>query len=92
MVDREKVIKGLEHCGQPTECDGCPYDSEMDGCFRCLKDDALKLLKEQEPKLVNNIEIYPLDTVGDCPSCGLRVRKRYHPLRCGVCGQAIKWE
>lgn len=49
MADREKVIKGLQHCGQPTECDGCPYDSAMGGCFTNLKSDALELLKEQEP-------------------------------------------
>ena len=48
MADREKVIKGLEHCGQPTECDGCPYDSLTSGCFTKLKADALELLKEQE--------------------------------------------
>lgn len=48
MTELEKVIKGLEHCGRPTECNGCPYDSEMGGCFTNLKRDALKLLKEHK--------------------------------------------
>ena len=45
MVDREKVIKGLEHC-EKQGCDGCPYYPNDDGCR--LNQDALALLKEQE--------------------------------------------
>ena len=49
MTDREKAIKGLECCGETMNCNECPYDSEMGGCFTNLKADALNLLKEQEP-------------------------------------------
>ena len=79
MTDREKVIKGLEHCGQPTECDGCPYDSEVGGCFTKLKEDALELLKEQEaiePKEIVN-EHFP---IGDY--------RRTIAWLCGKCGKA----
>lgn len=56
MADREKVIKGLEHCSNKSFCnDGCPYSSILrdpnlgiDECMTCLAHDALKLLKEQE--------------------------------------------
>jgi hypothetical protein len=57
MDDREKVIKGIECCGVTMNCRECPYDSEMGKCFRNLKADALKLLKEID-------QIYSATTVG----------------------------
>ena len=56
MIDREKVIKGLEHCmimceGVPhNPCHGCEYLGSYD-CADRLKADALALLKEQ-PEIV----------------------------------------
>ena len=55
-MDKEKVIKGLEHCIRESEhiddnpCDGCPYFvSDQYGCERTqMEKDALALLKEQE--------------------------------------------
>lgn len=62
MADFEKVIKGLEHCGQPTECDGCPYDTGMaGGCFTRLKMDALALLKAQEKRQA--LEVHNISNV-----------------------------
>ena len=60
MVDREKVIKGLECCisGNPAICKrvGCPYAEEHDGigdvCIDHLMADAVALLKAQEPRLI----------------------------------------
>ena len=53
MADREKVIKGLEHCTTSLGCFECPY-SEMDQrtieCQLQIDRDALELLKEQQPK------------------------------------------
>lgn len=50
MIDREKVIKGLELCnfGYDGFCDEreCPYYQH--GCPEGLRDDILALLKEQE--------------------------------------------
>ena len=51
MIDREKVVKGLECCAE--DCvDGCPYeDLDVEGwnCTTLLCRDALELLKAQEP-------------------------------------------
>lgn len=56
MIDREKVIKGLEHCLEiegDGSCVGCPYDddcfSENVECSEPMMRDALALLKAQEP-------------------------------------------
>ena len=56
MPDREKTLKGLEHCANEQDCRGCPYFSQLffeqvDGEFtgykcKCLAD-VLALLKEQ---------------------------------------------
>ena len=58
MADREKVIDGLEHCAEGG-CKGCPY------AFDCLiaigaselANDALELLKEQEPRVLTLEEV-----------------------------------
>ena len=52
MVDREKVIKGLE-CHAEVNCAECPY---RDGWRTCpfgetLLADAIALLKEQEERI-----------------------------------------
>jgi len=59
MDEREKTIKGLECCGETMNCNECPYDSEMGGCFRSLKIDALSLLKDEEPRVLG-LEELPL--------------------------------
>jgi hypothetical protein len=46
QLDREKVIKGLEHCISADEtCAGCPYEGTT--CTTTLNADALALIKEQ---------------------------------------------
>ena len=48
MVDREKVLKGLEiHTKPNSRCVGCPYPNNG-LCGDQLYMDALKLLKEQQ--------------------------------------------
>lgn len=98
MADREKVIKGLECCGDTMNCNECPYDSEMGGCFRNLKADALNLLKEQkseEPLIIHKgkvDEVY--DYIAKCPECSMTwamwhsEKMRY----CPGCGRAVKWD
>lgn len=66
MPDREKVIKGLEHCISADEtCEGCPYEGTT--CTTTLNADALALLKEQKwipvterlPKsMINRVLVY----------------------------------
>ena len=58
MADIKKVIKGLEHCRDRSECnDDCPYSDiirdqnrGMDECVSELANDALELLKERKRK------------------------------------------
>lgn len=49
MVDREKVLKGLE-CHRSGFCFACPYNDdviETTNCKRQLVEDAIELLKSQ---------------------------------------------
>lgn len=60
MPDREKVMRGLEYC-MVLGCDAkCPYLKEP-GCTRVLLQDALALLKEQEPRVMKPEEIPDYD-------------------------------
>lgn len=59
MADREKVIKGLEHCTTAEtseDCYGCPYDGQCGTDPSALERDALALLKEQGPKVLTHDE------------------------------------
>ena len=99
MIDREKVIKGLECCVKNMgECELCQYDEGRGkcGCGKQLYADALALLKAQEP-------VKPILARGWywCGSVGCRysltsaldddspARK---PNYCEKCGRAVKWE
>ena len=49
-MDREKVIKWLEHCISADEtCEGCPYEGTT--CTTTLNADALAMLKEQQTRI-----------------------------------------
>ena len=71
MIDREKVIKGLECCTEAKKyvCDECPYHHDPDGGMgsNCdqLEKDALEFLKGQEPERPEKIE------TGKMKICGL---------------------
>lgn len=56
MIDRDKVMKGLELCsrlasGKKADCSKCPYNSEELRCSGHLLVDALGLLKAQQEKI-----------------------------------------
>lgn len=93
MIDREKVITGLEHCSNEADCRGCVYWEQMkdrsDGCD-CMRE-ALALLKEQEAKPVIVTNAYGTRFY-HCPKCNrdlyAYIRQRY----CSNCGQGVKWE
>lgn len=58
MPEREKVIRALEMCGYKEgmiQCDECPYDGKQ--CWSRLKQAAIALLKEQEPRVMTLEEV-----------------------------------
>ena len=95
MNDMEKVIKESEEAirilakaEEPTFW--------MD-FVRCAFENAIALLKEQEPKSVlskRECETLPnhFERKGFCPKCHQVVEWRLNRLYCGFCGQAVKWE
>ena len=54
MIDREKVIKGLECCAGQCNYHGCPYKDPCENAngVKQIMLDALALLKEQEKKQI----------------------------------------
>lgn len=92
MID--KVIKGLTACvtaGLEKACPAdCPYflicfpDVGPADPFVPLMQDALALLKEQEPVPV------PEDKINKC-ECGKTVCRYWHPKFCGFCGRELLW-
>lgn len=53
MIDREKVIRGLEACARDVgimHCRECPYNGIP--CITLLLRDVIALLKEQEPRVM----------------------------------------
>ena len=66
MAELEKVIMGLECC----EKDGsfcydkkCPYKKNFPKCIQSLMDDALSLMKAQEPRVMTLKEIVSAECV-----------------------------
>ena len=55
-------------------------------------DEAIVLLKEQEPLAVRMIDDNNLGAIkfGCCPTCNAIINNRGYPKSCG-CGQAVKW-
>lgn len=89
MPDMEKVIKGLEWCGNARGCNwGCPYWDQFDldsdgklGCIHTMQLDALTLLKEQKKQrffVDESGKITPLPVVVRCEDC--KHSKRYGGL------------
>lgn len=96
MIDREKVVRGLEcHAGLCSE--SCPYYNITDYCFEELCRDTLELLKEQEAVTEYVIDEYQ----PTCKACGFRPFAGYIPslewMRergfkfCPQCGKPVKW-
>ena len=108
MSDREKVIKGLDSCAKwmgendDYACDHCPYHRHFSyddhDCIAEVNSDAIALLKEQEPILLENQhKPYGISTnanspwISRCPKCGKKVEGKQTRF-CKYCGQAVKWE
>ena len=70
MDKREKVINGMLHCIGGDDCNGdkwseCEYSGH--GCIDALLEDALALLKAQEPRLVTEADFENADPYGYLP-------------------------
>ena len=89
MADREKVIKALEICAVGTNsCEKCPLKDKCHGVSNAAMVAAIKLLKEQEPKLVKiKTNVYETKHYY-CSNCSEWFEKRN--LYCYRCGQAVK--
>lgn len=99
MIDREKVIKGLEHCISRYVdglCDDCPYMGELDKsymipmkCKEIIMRDALDLLKDDETRIQ-----YLKDHIAMCKEEVEREQenasKRKPVIVCPHCGKRVK--
>ena len=94
MDKREKVIKGLQCCARESvgDCVNCPYGDMDFNCDIKMMNDALELLKAQEPKQVHVTADLIYRKVGECPNCRKVINSVDYPNYCGVCGQAVKWD
>ena len=89
-MDREKVIKGLEHCinHDGRDCPSCPYCHG--DCVDDLCADALALLKQEPVKPIRaEAEDMPDVTWYVCPVC--RIAIDYHDRFCRHCGRELVW-
>ena len=51
-MNREKVIKGLEHCALIHKCDKCPYScGKSGGCINVAMSEALDLINQQKAEI-----------------------------------------
>ena len=100
MIDREKIINALNICLGHGKCKDCGYTnigggySTMD-CRKLMMQDALELLKEQEPKTVLSMAgrsvISAKVLSGFCPKCNHTLMYSMNKHFCGFCGQEVKW-
>lgn len=95
-IELGKVIKGLECCMAEKICTSkCPYKGQCDdGGYYYSKaiEDAISLLKAQEPIAPKLIKMYPHD-IYECGNCGHRSvgSKDYKAKYCPECGREIQW-
>lgn len=102
MIDREKVIKGLECCIESDD-EACPKECPF--YKECLTDDrpffpaihaALELLKEQEPEKVFHAKERSINEsygkTGFCPRCNQLVVWGVNRRYCGFCGKGLIWD
>ena len=98
MVDRDKVIKGLECCREIAKCNKCPY-KESEECCEEMRAEALALIMIQEP-IENHSSVKPKKLKGylppmmvhykyECPECESVMM--FEQPYCNGCGKAVVW-
>ena len=97
MTDREKVIVELTDSIEilsdfETQEYTFRESQQLHGSVIAAIQDALALLKAQEPKLVYVTADINYRKIGECPNCGKMINSGDYMNFCGRCGQAVKWE
>lgn len=88
MADREKVIKGLELLKEFLG-DGLPGKNVVFNSYINIVNDAIELLKEQEP--VEPTLYY--DTENAWYICGVcKANIQFADKYCHECGRPVKWD
>ena len=91
MAELETVIKVLEFHKNRAFCDGCLYNTDAYMIYsECpIFDDAIELLKKQEPV---KAQMHKHDHLVffRCGSCGLKIDPGIN--YCPMCGKAVKWD
>lgn len=95
MIDCEKVVGNLQILR--TWCAVNPrYSKGLDAgdCEKAVGwlDDALELLKDKNPKTVEDVTAIGCKKSGYCPNCKRLLNSQSHPNYCGECGRKVKWE
>lgn len=97
MVDRDKVIRGLEHC-TTGDCEGCPYDGDGDLRGECIKRtqvDALEIINDLIRKAQEQVAEPVYDGRGwSCGACGEIYRDVLDAAlyrHCPGCGRRLIW-
>ena len=95
MIDREKVINGLECCMSESLCYKCPYKCE-DECengkyyYSKAIEDAITLLQEQEPVTPElRMSKWGFKQWLICGACGNTITSKVN--YCPYCGRKVKW-
>ena len=96
-MDREKVIKGLGCC-KYGYCPICPYYDTALGGGCDMYDDALAILKEQEPLKPHKSDAYA--SMWLCGACNgvVALKEPYSEdwyiscEYCPHCGRKVKWD
>ena len=88
MADLDNTIEGLREMSFRASWDDIDRERNR---FQPIINNALELLKEQQPRAVKNVHYFGDVALGDCPSCGDRVAKASCPNFCGKCGDRIDW-
>ena len=95
MTDRDKVISHLAIIRTWAEVDQKRGGINPECCADIVKwiDEALELLKEQEPKAVGIIKNAYNHEFYYCPRCNSGFEDSFwKPMFCDKCGQAVKWD
>lgn len=96
MIDREKVIKGLECCKTFGDCSKCPYDGTEQNC-NSMRREALTLIKEliegqpsvKPKKLKGYLPPMMVHYKYECPECESVMM--FEQPYCNGCGRQVKW-